>query len=585
MHSRMRPDEIVRKILEARGITQEDAAREFLSKKPRLAHDPLLLPETEAGADFMVRALSEGKRVCVYGDYDVDGVCGTALLVSFLRAASRVLDPDTDPEVTYYIPSRMGEGYGLNNDAIREIKAAGADVIVTVDCGSVSAPEAAFAREIGLDIIITDHHDPDPGNLPDCIHVNPKAGPEEGAYPFDRLCGAGVAFKLCGAIQARVGDDSLRALLRGCVDLVCVATIADVMPLVDENRTFVKYGLPMLRRGARPGFRALVEVSGAEPAKLGARDVAFAIAPRLNALGRLEDAADGVELFLTEDEGRVWEIAERMDARNSERRHIQEGCFADCMALYEAGAGDEAGAGAGAEIMLGDGDGSGRGRDRGVAFLLLRPEASHEGVAGIVAGKVREATGLPCAVLSETREGKGLLKGSARSAGRLDLIALLRRHGGLFEQLGGHAAAAGFIIREENEGPLREALSLDLAGMLEEEPGLLEERRAAELEIEISDVTPGLAEALEELAPFGVGNPKPMLSLRVPAEGIGGFRRMGQDGKHLRFMAEGLTCVFFNGADTAFPETGMVQIVGCPEINEWGGQRNIQLAVRYIDMI
>ena len=571
----MRPDEIVKKILVARGVVSEDATAEFLSEKPKLVHDPLLLPETEAGADLLVRALSEGKRVCVYGDYDVDGVCGTALLVSFLRAAARVLGSGS--KVTYYIPSRIGEGYGLNNEALREIRDAGADVVVTVDCGSVSAPETAFAKGIGLDVIITDHHDPDRENLPDCIHINPKAGPEDGAYPFKMLCGAGVAFKLCGAVMTRMEEDkSLRALLRGGVDLVSVATIADVMPLIDENRTFVKYGLSMLKRGTRLAFRALLSVADTDPAGLSARDVAFVIAPRLNALGRLQDASEGVEFFLTGDEERVWEIARRMDARNTERRRIQESCFADCMALYEAGAPGAPGA-----DLAGQGAPGGKGR----AFLLLRPEDSHEGVAGIVAGKVREATGLPCAVLSETQERKGLLKGSARGAGRLDLIALLRRHSVFFERLGGHAAAAGFLIRAENEALLGEALSLDLGEMLKEDPGLLEESRDAEIMIEASDVTPALAEALERLSPFGVGNPKPLLSLCVPAERVGGFRRMGQDGKHLRFTAEGITCVFFNGADTAFPDTGIVQIVGCPEINEWNGLRNVQLAVRYIDMI
>ena len=547
----MRPDEIIRKILEVRGIVSEEDVREFLSNKPALVHDPMLMPGMEEGAEYLLRALSDGKRVCVYGDYDVDGVLGTVILVSFLRAAARLLGSGSD--VTFYIPSRIDEGYGLNEGAISSIKDEGSDVIVTVDCGSVSAAEAAFARETGLDILITDHHDPDPGNLPDCPMVNPKLN---GAYPFDKLAGAGVAFKLCAALLTLMGEED-RSLLNDLIDLVCVATIADVMPLTDENRTFVKYGLSKLRKGTRPAFRALLAVSGIEPAKLTARDVAFGISPRLNALGRLGDAAEAVEFFLTDDDGRINEIAARLDKLNAERRTIQDECFRECMELVRPGP----------------------------RFLLLRPENSHEGVAGIVAGKVRETTGLPCAVLSEIQDNQGFLKGSVRSAGKLDVISLLRNHAGLFEKLGGHAAAAGFTIIDENLDRLQEALSADLSQMLEKDPDLLLEKEEAELEIGIKDVTIDLAEAIERLAPFGVGNPKPALLVKAPAGGISGIRTMGQDGRHLRFAAEGLTCVFFGGADTRFEDSGAVLITGCPEINIWNDSRNIQFAVRHIDVL
>jgi len=569
----MEPDEIVRKILEVRGIVSDEDVREFLSAKPKLAHDPLLLPGTEAGAEFLFGALSRGGRICVYGDYDVDGVCGTALLVLFLREASKALGGGST--VTYYIPSRIEEGYGLNNSAIRAIREAGADVIVTVDCGSVSVAEAAYAKGLGLGILITDHHDPDPGGLPDCALVNPKigfGGGENKGYPFAKLSGAGVAFKLCGALRARIEAEiahasetplelhALRKTLQSLVDLVCVATIADVMPLVDENRTFVKYGLPLLRKGTRPAFRELFRVSDINAAKVDVREIAFGIAPRMNALGRLGAASDGVELFLTDDNDRIHSIAEHMNILNIERRRIQDDSFRDCMELYESGA------------VAGP-------------FLLLKPARSHEGVAGIVAGKVREETGLPCAVLTGVQEGMGLLKGSARSGGRLDLIALLRRHGGLFERLGGHTAAAGFTIRAENEDALRAALSSDLASMLEKEPGLLDEHMGAELEITLSDAGPALAEAIGALAPFGFGNPKPSLALRIPASCISGIRHMGQDRKHIRFAALGIPFVFFGGADTMFPDSGDMLIIGCPEMNEWNGSRNFQFAVTCIDML
>jgi len=545
----LQPDEIIRKILEVRGIVSEEDIREFLSHKPKLTHDPMFMRGMDEGVEFLHRALKGGKRICIYGDYDVDGVLGAAILVLFLREAARILK--TDSEITYYIPSRIEEGYGLNEGAIRSVKEGGADVIVTVDCGSVSAAEAAYASGIGLEMLITDHHDPDPEKTPECALINPKLG----GYPFERLAGAGVAFKLCSAYLTRLGEE--RMYLNNMIDLVCVATIADVMPLVDENRTIVKYGLSKLRQGTRPAFDALLSVSGIERQTLTARDVAFVIAPRLNALGRLGDAAEAVEFFLTDDKNRIKEIAERMDRYNDARRKLQETCFRECMDIVEEGQG----------------------------FLLLTPESSHEGIAGIVAGKVREVTGRPCAVLTKTQEEDGLLKGSVRSAGRLDVIALLRKHGELFERLGGHAAAAGFTITGKNVDILQEALDLDVFQMLDADPDLLKEEEESELEISTRDVTAALAEAIEEIAPFGAGNPKPALSLIVPADKVSGIRVMGQEGRHLRFVADGVPCVFFGGAETLFPDRGTVHIVGCPEINEWNGERNIQFAVRYVDVL
>ena len=559
----MLPDEIVRKLLEVRGIVSEEDVREFLSEKPQLAHDPLLLPGAGEGAAFLTGALERGERICVYGDYDVDGICGTALLAMFLREAARV--SGSDSKITYYIPSRIEEGYGLNNSAILAIKESGADAIATVDCGSVSAAEAAYARGLGLKMLITDHHDPDHDNLPDCIHINPKLKTGGGVYPFDKLSGAGVVFKLCGAIAKLTGSEALRAKLREQVDLVCIATIADVMPLVDENRTFVKYGLYMIRKGKRPALREMLSVAGVGPEEVDAREIAFGIAPRLNALGRLGDASEGVEFFLTGEEGRMKEIATRMDECNQERRRIQDEALKGCMELYRA-----------------DTDAEGKALHQ---FLLLRPGNSHEGVAGIVAGKVRDETGLPCAVLSEAREESGFLKGSARGGGRLDLIALLRRHREMFERLGGHAAAAGFLIREGNEGLLRDALSRDIAGMLEREPDLLEDREDEGLEIGLADVTLGLAEALKAFAPFGSGNPKPVLSLCLSAGDIADILHMGQDKKHLRFYAKGLAFVFFGGADTVFPKSGKIRIVGFPEIDTWNGRRKIQFAVTRINVL
>ena len=565
-------------MLAGRGITGDAAVSEYLSEKPQLTYDPLLLPDMEAAADLLIQALRAGKEICVYGDYDVDGVTGTALLVSFLRGIGEAIAAGRGAgrSVTYYIPSRIEEGYGLNTAALRTIRERGADLVVTVDCGSVSVSEVCIAREDGLEILITDHHEPLSGAIPDCLVVNPK---REGArYPFMEICGCAVAFKLACAVYDRLAGEGAdkdgplclppRPWLTGFVDLVALATVADVVPLVDENRTFVKHGLALMRKGRRPALNALFEAAQIPFATATARDLAFGIAPRINAAGRLGDASEGVELFLTEDEARRRGIAAGMNERNAERREIQNRCFADCMELAA--------------------------KDPG-PFLLLRPAHAHEGVSGIVAGHVREATGLPCAVLavSVNQEANRLLKGSARSAGRLDLIALLRRHEALFEHVGGHRAAAGFTIQEENEAALREALCKDLALLLEADGALLADEKKPEIALRPDEVTLALAQAFSRMAPFGMGNPPPLVSVMLRAGQITQIRTMGADGKHARFDAAGIPAVWFGGAetleelfcDTADKKDAALEMAGAPEENIWNGVSGLQFSVESITFV
>jgi single-stranded-DNA-specific exonuclease len=563
------PGEIVQAILTGRGIIGDAAVREFLSDRPQLAYDPLLFEDMEAGASLLLAAVADGRRVCVYGDYDVDGVCGVALLCRYLRDVGDRLGTGGRERIQYYIPSRIEEGYGLNREALDVIRSGiafedglPADLVVTVDCGSVSAAEADYAREIGLEIIITDHHDLAEGLTPDCIFINPKRG----GYPDSFLCGAAVAFKLCCAMEEmREHDEGQekadRGALLGLIDLVCIATIADVMPLTGENRTLVKYGLGQIRRDRRPALKALFRVAGLDAETVSVRDIGFGIAPRINAAGRLSDAATAAELFLTDDQARMQEIAERIDLLNTERRGIQDECFRECMALYEAES-EQAGA--------------------GPRFLMLKPAASHEGVSGIVAGKVREATGLPCAVLAETKDGD--LKGSARSVGRLDLTSLLRGRAEYFFRLGGHAAAAGFSLHKEYEQRACEDLSSDLRTLIEADPGLLDEETRIDLSVDASDITPDLAEALGALAPFGHGNPPPELAFWAPAGAIAFVKTMGAKGLHVRFQASGIPCVWFSGAAllaalTSAPPGEQIEIIGCPEINVWNGRESLQLKV------
>ncbi|GHU64618.1 single-stranded-DNA-specific exonuclease RecJ [Clostridia bacterium] len=558
----MNPGEIVQAILKGRGILGDAAALEFLSDRPRLTYDPLLFEDMEAGASMLLAAVTAGRRVCAYGDYDVDGVCATALLCRYLRGIGG------GEQIQYYIPDRTNEGYGLNKEALAKVRSGAAfadgipaDLVVTVDCGSVSVSEAAYAQEIGLDIIITDHHDLAEGLAPGCVFLNPKRG----GYPFTKLCGAGVAFKLCSAVEnfrVRETGGENRSILQSLVDLVCIATIADVMPLIDENRTLVKYGLGLIRSARRPALAAIFKVAGIDPAAATVRDIAFGIAPRINAAGRLGDAAEAVALFLTDDEVRMREGAAQLDRRNAERRHLQDECLRECLDLAEA------------ERVW-------NGVER-ACFLMLEPDAAHEGISGIVAGKVREATGLPCAVLAKTKDGE--LKGSARSAGRLDVTALLRGRAGYFLRLGGHAAAAGFSLRKEDALRAKEDLTKDLLALLEADPEMLHEETHVDLRIESSDITPALAEALVALAPFGQGNPIPALAFRAKASIVSSVKAMGGNGVHVRFRAADVPCVWFSGTAplTAlldrFPDEEL-EFVGCPEINVWNGRKSLQFTV------
>jgi single-stranded-DNA-specific exonuclease len=638
-------ERILRDILAARGIAEEQAVREFLSPKPQLTHDPLLLPDMGAGADFLSEALRKGRNICIYGDYDVDGVTGTALLVLFLKRfaqdaaagggqTQKAPSPLCDPKISYYIPSRIEEGYGLNNAALKAIRDRGAEVVVTVDCGSVSVAEVDFAKSIGLEILITDHHEM--GSLvPDCLMVNPKRHDVPVPYPFPGLCGCGVAFKLACAVFDRAGGGN-RAMLHELVDLVAVATVADVMPLTDENRTLVKHGLNLIRKGKRRALTAILETAEVKPENVGVRDIAFSIAPRINAVGRLGSASSGVELLLSEDSAQIRDIAMRMNERNLERRQVQEACFASCMETV---------------------------RDAAGSFLLLRPAYAHEGVSGIVAGKVREATGFPCAVLAAAegdaqdndvpdftlqptlnvgigmegdvaesnaqegdaaggdakegdaaggdaaktarvgRESEQLLKASARSAGRLDLIALLLRHEEFFLKLGGHAMAAGFLIRAVDEDRLRAALCADLDALLAEDPDLLKENVPVDAELRPDEIDMGLAEAVLRMEPFGAGNPKPSVRVLARPEDFRDVRPVGTG--HVRFRVGQVPCMYFRGAETleavlsaakkdppslrparagtgedgAIPSRPMVVLTGCPEINIWQGRRNLQFVI------
>ncbi|MDR0852928.1 MAG: single-stranded-DNA-specific exonuclease RecJ [Clostridiales Family XIII bacterium] len=557
-------------ILEKRGVTEAKQA-EYLSPSPKLTYDPLLLPDMAEGVDFVLTQIEKNRRICIYGDYDVDGVMGSVILKTFFDS----LGADTG----IYIPARVEEGYGLNYSALDQISGEGYGAVVTVDCGSVSVSEVSHAKSIGLEIMITDHHDLPDVIKPDCIVINPKISGSK--YPFRELCGAAVAFKLCQALSNAVaakefvlgrpprqatpatppqeGNSALKGVLNSLLDLVAVATVADVMPLVDENRTMVKWGLRNINAGRRRSLVKLAHAAGLHLGEITARGIAFGISPRINSVGRLSAASKATELFLTDDDAKVDEIIEEMQRLNDERKSIQNACEEECLTLAEAYRGSP-------------------------SFLLLKPSVYHEGISGIVAGRIKEKTGLPTAVLapSEPIDGAPTLKGSARSVGNLNIIELFRRHEELFARLGGHKMAAGFTILRPNEDELRASLNEDLQNLIKETPNLLSTEVEADISAIPEEITLELAKLIEKMEPFGSGNPKPLVEIDCTAARITDVKTMGKENNHLRFNVSPLLgsanvpCVYFN--NTELPKSPK-SIVATPNVNAWNGRESVQLMV------
>lgn len=538
--------EKVLEIIKSRGIGEEEL-EEFLSPKPKLAYDPFLLSNMREGVDLLLKNADEGKNIVIYGDYDVDGITSTALLM-------KVLSCLTD-KISYYIPSRIDEGYGLHMDAIDRIKAGGGEFIVTVDCGSVSREETEYAHSLGIETLVTDHH-----NISDVVAsgivINPRL-PEDG-YPFKGLAGVGVAYKLALAIARE--RDIPGALMAEIIELATVGTIADIMPMLDENRTLVKVGLRSMHLGCRnKGLRELIDRSSLDYRTIKASDISYGIAPKINASGRMGDATLGVRLLLSEDESEIRDCCNELLAANRERRRLQDEAFEKGLGIV------------GDEMKKGD-------------FLMLEINDSHEGVLGIVAGRIREQVNRPVVVVSL---GDGTYKGTGRSIRGVDLFSMLDKYRDDFISFGGHSAACGFTIAADKMERLKENLNKDLAEKNKEEPDLFEFSYDFDACIDSDDIDIDLAEALEMLEPCGKDNELPMFLVRN-AEVVG-WRFLKDEQKMAKFAirtSDGryIDSVIFSGAGDAYEELskGPVDIIGNIEKNVWRDETRVQLVARYI---
>ncbi len=537
---------IIKELLQRRGIEGDEEIIEFLSDKPQKTYDPFLLPNMEEGVDLILSETSKNSQIWIYGDYDADGITSTTLMMSIL---SNLTDAKN---LHYYIPSRFEEGYGLNKEAIKDIADKGCQLLITVDCGSVSYGEVEYAKELGLKVLVTDHHNIT-DVMADCLLINPKH--PQSLYPFRDLCGCGVAFKVAQALQKKAGLP--KSVLTEVLDLVAIGTIGDIMPLVDENRTITKFGMKVLNLGRRPGLRKLMDGTSLKVGKISSENISFVIVPHLNASGRIEDASQAVELLLGHcSDARQSEIVEDIIYKNNTRKKLQNDLFKVCVAELD--------------------------KDNLDDIVIINSEDAHEGIAGIVAGKLKETYFRPAIIVTSTDSDSNELKGTSRSIEGVNLYELLKTQEDLFVKFGGHAGACGFSLKKENFPKLKEGLLKEMAKLVKQNPEIFEKTYNIDLDLDTADLTLDLAEQLEMLAPFGNGNPKPLI--RCTDVTLSDERYMGSEMQHVRFYADSpsgkkVQCVLFGKAqkyDFTKQDACRGDIIGVLDCQVWQGAKRLQ---------
>ena len=544
---------VVKKILEKRGITEEDDIREFLSDRPQRTYDPFLLSDMREGVDLVLSAVDSDENICIYGDYDTDGITSISILFEVLTEV--IVQAHSKSRLSYYIPSRFTEGYGLNNEAIDKIKKDGAQMIITVDCGSTSVGAVEHAKEEGLKILVTDHHNISDKQA-DCLMINPKR--KDDTYPCKDLAGCGVAFKLAQALQRASGIS--RSTLNRTLDLVAVGTVGDIVPLTDENRTIVKYGLAVIRKGEREGLRDLIGAISLEPSTVGSEEIAFGIVPNLNSTGRMDTATWGVRLMLAASRQRSIQMAEKITGFNDDRKYVQKKAFEKCCEIVERDLADK-------------------------DMLIIDAGDIHEGIAGIVAGNIKEQYEKPTIILMDSEES---VKGTGRSIGEMDLYETLHRHAELFTKFGGHKKACGFSLDKEKVAEFISAMDEDVAEQLEENPELFREETIVDAVIVPREATLDLYDQIVKLEPFGCGNPQPVF--RMEDVTVKWPKRIGADGTSASFAVYGkendrISCVLFRKADQfdeCLRDGKHTDITGYLRKNIWKDRVSIQFVVESI---
>ena len=528
---------IVMRALRARGITNDEERRRFMYPDLSMLRDPFDLPDMQKAVDRIDEAIYSGEAICVYGDYDVDGICATTMLLHYLLSIGA--------DVSYRIPSRHDEGYGISRKAIDALSASGIKLIITVDNGISAYDEIEYAAELGIDVIVTDHHIP-PERIPNCTAVicHSVEGCEYPRY----LCGAGMALKL---IQALGGIDAAAEY----IFLAGVATVADVVPLLDENRLLVKMALDSLNNGnCCIGLRMLLESLPNARRPYSVYTIGFGIAPRLNASGRMGDASLGVELFMTEDESEAARIIEELNRLNEERQAEEQSILDEAVEMVSS-------------LDISD-----------KHAILLASDSWNSGVIGIAASRLAEMYHRPTILFSLHDNA---LKGSARSIDGINIHDALKANSDMFLRFGGHAKAAGVTMEKEAFPRFTEALEKYLAENCA--PELFVPRRCYEFDEDFSEITMGLANQLEMLAPFGEGNPCPVF--HVSNVSPYHIRRFGFDGQHLRMDLRqnrySFESIYFCGGRCfeSIMRAESISLLYSPTVNSWNGTDTLQMRV------
>ncbi|MBB3907260.1 single-stranded-DNA-specific exonuclease [Anoxybacillus rupiensis] len=530
---------LVASLLVNRGIDTARAAAAFLYPEKQPFHDPFLLDDMHRAIERIQQAVRNEEHILVFGDYDADGVSSTTVMMSALSQIGAKAD--------FYIPNRFTEGYGPNKNAFCLAKEKGVSLIITVDNGIAAVEEVALANELGMDVIITDHHEPGP-TLPEALAIIHPKKPGS-TYPFRDLAGVGVAFKLAHALLGEVPEHLL--------DIVAIGTIADLVPLTGENRLLAAKGIEQLRDTKRIGLRALLKQCGTNLSQVNEETVGFAIAPRINAVGRLGDAAPAVRLLMTEDEAEAHELAKKTEMLNRERQKLVNEMTEEAVAIIQEQFPPEK-----------------------QHVLVVAKEGWNVGVIGIVASRLVEQFYRPTIVLSIDPE-KGIAKGSARSIQGFDLFAHLSKCRDILPHFGGHPMAAGMTLSLEDVDELRERLNAFAKEALTEEDFI--PITSIDAACSIDDITLGALEQIEKLSPFGTENPRPLILIEDAS--VQSMRRIGADQSHIKIVFEQdgatLECVGFGYGylhDEIAPNA-KVSIVGSLSVNEWNHLRKPQLMI------
>ncbi len=537
-------------ILAARGLSDASVRQAFLSPDyAATKYDPFLLSEMDKAVERLVLARQKQEKIVIYGDYDIDGLSATALLLdAFHSFGFQHLDA--------FIPNRFVEGYGMTIGAVNKVCDMGAQLIVTVDCGSLCHTEIAYAADLGIDTVVTDHHNIAPTRPPAVATVNPKYADHE--YPFRDLCGAGVAFKLVQALQTRL-DGLPDGYEKWLLDLVALGTVCDIVTLADENRANVYWGLEVLKKQRRTGLKALMAVSGIEPETVNARHLGFGLGPRMNAAGRLDTAQHSLDMLTATDGIEALAASEKLEAFNVERRSIQDEIFKQACEQ--------------ADVMADD------------RVLVVASEGWNHGVIGIVASKLVETYKKPVFIIGIRGD---TATGSARSFGDFSAADAVRAADDIILRGGGHSAAAGVTLEAAQIPAFRRRVNefYDSLNLTDQVQFL---QPSADVEIkDFAEITEELVEQIARMEPFGNGNPEPIL--KIARAVVVSARRMGANGQHVKMTlrdADGKTLqmLAFNAPESFFREPGdEIAVWFQPNINEWNGVRTVEGRLLHVEL-